>query len=122
MALLNWWLNVWELNPAWKGGHGGGEETAGVMAVNPALIDKKYVDLPLELKDVSPSIKANGFNTVEFKGVTVTIPRLTDHVTDNGWIGPDHPKYATEEWGRDMLQAFADYMVSFLEEFGKVSL
>ena len=25
MALLNWWLNVWEMNPEWKGGHGGGD-------------------------------------------------------------------------------------------------
>ena len=54
--------------------------------------------------------------------MNVTIPRLTDHVTDNGWIGPDHPKYATKEWGDEMLQAFADYMVSFLEEFSKVEL
>ena len=122
MALLNWWLNVWELNPAWKGGHGGGEETAGVLAVNPDLVDRKYVDDPLVLKDVSPAIKASGFNSAEFRGVNVTIPRLTDHVTDNGWIGPDHPKYATKEWGDEMLQAFADYMVSFLEEFSKVEL
>ena len=92
------------------------------MAVNPDLVDRKYVDLPLEMKDVSGNLKAAGFNNVEFKGVTVTIPRLTDHVTDNGWIGPDHPKYATEEWGKTMLQSFADYMVSFLKEFAKVGL
>ena len=31
MACLNWWLMAWDMNPAWKGGHGGGEETAGAV-------------------------------------------------------------------------------------------
>ena len=26
VAMLNWWLMAWDMNPAWKGGHGGGEE------------------------------------------------------------------------------------------------
>ena len=25
VAMLNWWLMAWDMNPAWKGGHGGGE-------------------------------------------------------------------------------------------------
>ena len=50
------------------------------------------------------------------------IPRSTPHVTDSGWIGPDHPNTATEEWGREMLQTTADYIVDFMEEFKKVSL
>ena len=33
LAEMNWWLMAWDLNPAWKGGHGGAEETAGVLAV-----------------------------------------------------------------------------------------
>jgi creatinine amidohydrolase len=122
MALLNWWQNVWEMNPSWKGGHDGGEETAAVMAIDPNLIDRSQIGLPLELKDVSPTILASGFNTVKCKDVTITIPRLTNHVTDNGWIGSDHPQYATEAWGTEMLQAMADYIVSFIEEFEKVVL
>ena len=31
-ALLNWWQLAGELNPKWKGGHGGGEETAESLA------------------------------------------------------------------------------------------
>ena len=100
MAILNWWLNVWEMNPEWKGGHGGGEETAGVMAVNPDLVDRDYIDLPLEISDLSESIKGAGFNTVKYNDITVTVPRLTNHVTTNGWIGPDHPNTATVEWGQ----------------------
>jgi creatinine amidohydrolase len=122
MALINWWQNVWEMNPSWKGGHGGGEETAAIMAIDPNLIDMSQIDLPLEMKDVSPTLLASGFNTVKFKEVTLTIPRLTNHVTDNGWIGNDHPKFATQAWGTEMLQAMADYIVSFLEEFEKVVL
>jgi creatinine amidohydrolase len=121
MALLNWWLNVWEMNPAWKGGHGGGEETAGIMGIDPSLVDTGEIK-DLVLKDVSAGLKATGFHTVEFKGVQVTIPRLTPNVTDNGWIGPDHPKTATVEWGKEMLQAMADYIVDFIPEFEKVKL
>lgn len=45
----------------------------------------------------------SGFHSVEFKGVNVDIIRNTPHVTDSGWIGPDHPSTATEEWGKEML-------------------
>ena len=36
-ARADWWLMAGELNPAWRGGHGGAEETAAVMAVDPRL-------------------------------------------------------------------------------------
>lgn len=123
VVMLNWWLMAWELNPAWKGGHGGGEETAGVMGVDPSLVDySELTDEPLKLKDISDTIKASGFRSVEFKGVNVDVMRSTPNVTDNGWIGPDHPTTATEEWGKEMLQASADYIVEFAEEFKKVDL
>jgi creatinine amidohydrolase len=122
LALLNWWLNVWEMDPAWKGGHGGGEETAGIMGIDPSLVDRNEINREMVLKDVSPGLKATGFHSVQFKGVQVTIPRLTSHVTDNGWIGPDHPNTATVEWGRKMLQTMADYLADFVVEFEKVSL
>lgn len=35
LANLNWWLIAGELRPEWKGGHGGGEETAAVMGIDP---------------------------------------------------------------------------------------
>ena len=76
----------------------------------------------MRLHDVSDTLKATGFTSIEYKGVTVNIPRLTPSVTHNGWIGPDHPETATEEWGRKMLQTTADYIADFMEEFKKVDI
>ena len=122
LACLNWWLMAWDLNPAWTGGHGGGEETAGVLAVDPSLVDRSEIGGELVLKDINEDLKATGFSTVEYKGVSVNIMRATDHVTDSGWIGKDHPNTATEEWGKEMLQATADYIADFIDVFKKVEV
>jgi len=122
VAMLNWWLMAWELNPAWKGGHGGGEETAAILGIDPSLVDKSEIKEGLKLYDLSDELKATGFRSVEFKGVNVEVLRSTPRVTDSGWIGPDHPSTATEEWGKEMLQATADYIVDFMEAFKKVEL
>lgn len=122
IAMLNWWLMAWDMNPAWKGGHGGGEETAAILGIDPTLVDKSEIGGPLQLKDLTENLKATGFRSVEYKGVSIEILRNTPNVTDNGWIGPDHPNTATEEWGREMMQTTADYIVDFMEEFKKVSL
>ena len=122
MAVLNWWLMAWDMDPAWKGGHGGGEETAAIMGIDPGLIDRTYLEEPLVLKNVSDELVATGFSSVVYKGVSVDIPRVTPTVTDNGWIVPDHPNTATEAWGKKMLQTSADYIVDFLGAFGRVKL
>ena len=123
LVMLNWWLMAWDMDPAWKGGHGGGEETAGIMGVDPSLIDySELTDEPLKLKDLSENLVATGFRTVRFKGVEIDILRSVPNITDNGWIGPDHPKTATVEWGQKMLQTSADYIADFIEEFRKVEL
>ena len=123
VALLNWWLMAWDMNEKWKGGHGGGEETAGIMGVNPDLIDKSEIGGPLEYIHISDKFETTGFRTVKYKGVNVEILRSTDHVTSTGgWIGPDHPNTATEEWGREMLKTCADYIVDFMDEFKKLKL
>lgn len=58
-------------------------------------------------------MQTTGFSTVRYKGVEVNIPRLTPSITDNGWIGPDHPDTASEEWGCEMLEACARYIGRF---------
>lgn len=121
LAEMNWWLMAWELNPAWKGGHGGGEETAGVLAVDPKLVDWSLVE-DMRLKDASDEFKAKGFKTIEFKGVEIPLVRPVTEISDNGWIGPDHPRTATEEWGRDMLEACASYIAEFMDAFRRVPL
>ena len=122
VVMLNWWLMAWDMKPEWKGGHGGGEETAGIMAVDPSLVDMSKIDLPLEMTNLTENLVATGFRTVRFKGVEIEILRNTPKVTDNGWIGPDHPSTATEEWGKEMLETTANYIVDFMEELKKVKL
>ena len=121
LAELNWWLMAWDLNPAWKGGHGGAEETAGVMAVDPSLVDLSAIE-DMTLKPVSADMESTSFKSVRFKGVEIPMPRPVTEITDNGWIGPDHPKNATEAWGKEMLSACADYIVDFLRAFRSVPL
>lgn len=121
LAEMNWWLMAWDLNPAWKGGHGGAEETAGVLAVNPTLVDWDSIE-DMTLKPVSDEMEATGFKTVRFKGVEIPLVCPITEVTDNGWIGPDHPKNATEAWGRDMLKACAEYIADFMGAFRRVPL
>ena len=122
VVMLNWWLMAWYMKPEWKGGHGGGEETAGIMAVDPSLVDMSQIDLPLEMTNLTDNLVATGFRTVRFKGVEIEILRNTPKVTDNGWIGPDHPNTATVEWGQEMVQTTANYILDLIEELKKVSL
>lgn len=120
-ATFNWWLIAWDLNPAWKGGHGGAEETAAVMAVNPEFVDMNAIE-PMVLNDVSENLKATGFKTVEFKGINVNVTRTVRNLTANGWVGPDHPSNATIEWGKEMLETTANYFAEFVNEFSKVKI
>ena len=122
LAELNWWLMAWDLNPAWKGGHGGGEETAAILGIDPKLVDKTEIGPELRFFDLTGELHTTGFSSVQYNGVTVEIPRLTNTVTDSGWIGPDHPRTATEEWGREMLEATAAYIADFIEAFKKAPL
>ena len=122
MAILNWWLMAWDLNPAWKGGHGGAEETSAILGINPKLVDKSEIGKDLYFKHLTPEIESTGFQSVKYKGVSLEVVRRIDHITDSGWIGPDNPKYATEEWGKEMLDSCADYIADFIEEFKKVQL
>lgn len=122
VAMLNWWLMAWDMDPAWKGGHGGGEETAAILGIDPSLVDRSEIGGELELYDVTDEIKGTGFRSASYKGVSVDIIRSTPRVTGSGWIGQDHPSTATVEWGQKMLQTVADYIVDFIEEFKKAKL
>ena len=121
-AMLNWWLMAWDMNPAWKGGHGGGEETAAIMGIDPSLVDKSEIKKELKLTNISEKIKGTGFYSVEFKGVSFNVPRQINKITDSGWIGPDHPDTATEEWGKEMLKTCADYIADLAEEFKTIKV
>ena len=127
LAIVNWWLLAGQLNPDWKGGHGGAEEAAGVMAVDPALIRKEYLTLGENIRnDISDELPSGSWTAVDFKGGSVTIPRPVNRITDNGWLahgmGSDEPTKATEEWGRAMLKAVADYVKDFIGALERAQL
>lgn len=120
-TIINWWLLAGELNPKWKGGHGGAEETAGVMAVDSSFVDLDAIE-PMGLKNVSESLKQIGFSTVNFKGVEMSVPRNIKSFTNNGWIGSDHPSNATLEWGVEMLNTTSKFIVEYINEFKEIDL
>ena len=127
LAIVNWWLLAGQLNPDWKGGHGGAEEAAGVMAVDPALIRKEYLTLGENIRnDISDELPSGSWTAVDFKGGSVTIPRPVNRITDNGWLahgmGSDEPTKATEEWGRAMLIAVAEYVKDFIGALERAQL
>ncbi len=115
-VILNWWSMAGEFDPEWAGGHGGGEETAAILAIDPDLVDRSQIS-DSTAKQFSDSILVQGINTVRFKGISVSMPRSVRSVTDNGWFGPDHPADATAEWGQKMLTAFSEWCIEFIEEF-----
>lgn len=127
LAIVNWWLLAGQLNPEWKGGHGGAEEAAGVMAVDPSLIKREYLPLGENIRnDISVELPSGSWTSVDFKGGSVTIPRPINRITDNGWLahgmGSDEPTKATEQWGREMLNAVADYVKDFIEALERAKL
>lgn len=73
-AILNWWLLAGELDPRWKGGHGGGEETAAMLAIDPSCVHMEYF-MPFEPKDLSPDLTFAGSFNVNCNGVSVPVPR-----------------------------------------------
>lgn len=127
LANLNWWLMAGQINPAWAGGHGGGEETAGVMAVDPSLIKTEYIDLPEGIRnDLGDELPYGAWSNIVYKGVSVTVPRQIRDITDNGWLvhsfAGDVPTRADAAWGREMLEAVADYIADFGSVFSKTEL
>ena len=92
-----------------------------MLAVDPKLVDWSQVE-DMVLKPVSEEIESTGFKTVKYQGVEIPPVRPVTEISDNGWIGPDHPKRATEEWGRDMLNACARYIADFMAAFRRVPL
>ena len=127
LANLNWWLMAGQINPEWAGGHGGGEETAGIMAVDPSLVKEEYLHLPESIKnDLGDALPYGAWTNILYKGVSITVPRAIKDISDNGWLvhafAGDIPSRATPEWGREMLEAVADYIADFGQQFGKTTL
>jgi len=126
-ACYNWWLIAGELNPYYKGGHGGGEETAAIMAVDETLVKKEFIHEGENiLNDVSDELKSSSWTSVSFKGANITMPRLVNHMTKNGWIthgmGSDNPDRANKEWGTEMLEMTASHLMEFTDALNRAKL
>lgn len=121
VAELNWWRYVWDLDPSWRGGHGGGQETAAILAIRPESVDRAAFE-PARMRGISEEMPASGWDSVRYRGVDIPVPRLDCDVTDNGWLGPDPLETATEEWGRKMLTAAADWAADFIAAYRKTEL
>lgn len=120
-AVMNWWIMAGSLDPAWSGGHGGGEETAAILYINPDLIDQSAM-CDGDIADVSENIKAVTLKSAQFRGVQIAVPRDSRPICKNGWVGPDPIEEATAQWGEKMLTAVADYIADFTVEFGTAPL
>lgn len=125
-ALLNWWLMAGEIDPAWKGGHGAGEETSAMLAVDPSLVDFSQLQGEVGemgiVNDLGQTMPSDSWGSVVYKGVHVSVPRDAVRYASNGWIGPDHAKLATKEWGDAMMAGTASYIVDFMRAFREVPL
>ena len=121
LACLNWWRYVWDLEPRWRGGHAGGQETAAILHINGDLADKSAFE-PAQMRGISPDMPASGWDTVLYRGVNIPVPRLDVDVTDNGWLGPDPPETGTAEWGKEMLDRAADWAVDFIRAYRLIPL
>jgi len=126
LARVDWWLIAGQINPLWKGGHGGGEETAGVMAYDESLIKKEYLNegenIINDLGDILPTYS---WTNVLFEGGNIVIPRPLTSLTDNGYMMyglKDEPSRANKTWGTEMVTAMADYIEHFLKAFKQAKL
>jgi creatinine amidohydrolase len=54
---FNWWRCVWDMNPAWKGGHGGGQETAAILAIDERLVKRESFEAVVP-KGIAPHMPA----------------------------------------------------------------
>ncbi len=126
LARVDWWLLAGQLNPFYKGGHGGGEETAGVMAVDENLIKREWLHEGENMvNDISDELPTYSWTSSMFRGGTVTIPRPINRLTDNGWLahgmGDDAPDRATAEWGREMLKTVTDWVAELIPVFARAA-
>ena len=120
-AILNWWQIAPAINKDWLGGHGGAQETSAIMAIDEGYVDMAAVK-DAQMKGLSDNLTTEVLGSVIFKGITIPVPRATEKITPAGWSGPDHPSTACIKWGNEMLEATADFIVEFINEFENCEL
>lgn len=121
-ALVEWWSLAPQLNPAWLGGHGDGQEASAMMAIYPDWVDKSNL-FPGEVHHLSETLRNTHLNIVKFGSGTVKVVRdVRDVVSHGAYGGPDDSARADASLGKEMLAAVTDYIAAFVGEFKKVAL
>lgn len=123
-AILDWWTIARDLNPAWGGGHGGGQEAAVMSALRPDWVHKEKNFVPEETWSLTPALESTYGNAITFKGATVKIIRQTAAFSKTGTFGGggDTCAKANAEWGREIFEGTAAYLIDFMAEFLKAPL
>ena len=117
-AIIDWWSLAGRINPKWKGGHAGAEETSAMMVVAPEAV---HMELAMEFApiDLTDELTFAASDSVYCDGVTVQVPRPTAAYSKSGWFGDDHINTASVEWGEEMLTGVADFIASFIDKFSR---
>ncbi len=118
-AIIDWWTLAGQINPKWKGGHGGAQETSAMLAINPEYVHMDYAR-EFVPKDLSEDLTYGGSNNYICNGVPIQIPQLVDKFAPAGWFGPDDIQTASKEWGVEMLDATSDFLADFITKFEKI--
>ena len=124
-CILNWWQLAGMLKPEWKGGHGSGQETAAMLAIDPAYIDmSNYMEQPPT--KLTENMAYTALGQVTFKGCTIPVRNHTINMAKSGWYGngspTDDPKFASADWGKPMMDAVTDFIIDFIGDFETIQL
>ena len=113
-AILNWWLLAGELDPRWKGGHGGGEETAAMLAIDPSCVHMEYF-MPFEPKDLSPDLTFAGSFNVNCNGVSVPVPHAWTAIRPAAGTAPT-PGNGHKGMGRRNVKGHSGFLRGLYKE------
>lgn len=120
-AIIDWWTLAGQINPNWKGGHAGAQETSAMLYINPDYVHMDYAK-EFHAQNLSDELVYAGANEVLCNGIPISVPRSVEKLSTSGWYGTDNIKTSTAEWGKEMLESTVDYVADFILKFEKVKL
>ena len=121
VAIVDWWVLAGQINPEWIGGHGAGQETSVMMAVDPSSVHKENC-FPSKIGHLSEALHNTHINAVRYGEGSVRIIRDVRKVTSNGaYGGKDAPENASAATGKAILDTLTEYMDAFVTEFTSLS-
>jgi len=131
-ATISWFEVAGFLNPKWALiGHGDFTETSVMLAINDNFVDLSKASVPT-CKNLSAELLLNDIRDCRFRNAPIHVSLRTKDYTDTGdmieygfFPEADHslpPTEATARMGREIIEAIAQYVADFIEEFKMVKL